>query len=259
VSQGLSLISEAQRLAKIILTSKKVVALTGAGISTESGIPDFRGPSGLWKQVNPSLATIQSYRLFPEAFWYFMIKTANLILKAKPNRAHYALTELERLGKLSCVITQNVDGLHLKAGSKNVVELHGNMREAVCLSCGTVIPLKEALKKAKRGCLRPYCKKCGGPIKLNVVLFNEPLPQEALERAIWESRSCDLMLVVGSSLQVYPAASLPEYAKLRGAKVVIINEEPTPFDDNADVVIRAKAGEALPAVVDLVKRTLSSF
>ena len=248
--------SEVQRLAKMVASSNKVVALTGAGISTESGIPDFRGPNGLWKRIDPSLATIQAFKLFPEVFWHFMVGIADLILKAKPNRAHYALVELERMGKLSSVITQNVDGLHLKAGSRNVIELHGNVREAVCLSCGKVVPLEEALKMAKRSCFRPLCKKCGGPIKLNVVLFNEPLPQKALERAIWESRTCDLMLVVGSSLQVYPAASLPEYAKLRGAKVAIINEEPTPFDDNADVVIRARAGEVLPILVGLVKETL---
>jgi len=124
------------------------------------------------------------------------------------------------------------------------------------LSCGDVIPLKEALKMAKRSCLRPLCRRCGGPLKLNVVLFNEPLPQKALERAIQESRTCDLMLVVGSSLLVHPASSLPEYAKLRGARVAIINEEPTPFDDSADVVIRGKAGEALSMVVGFVKEAL---
>jgi NAD-dependent deacetylase len=240
----------------MVASSNKVVALTGAGISTESGIPDFRGPQGLWKQVDPRTSTIQFFRQFPDVFWQFMVDRLGSIVRAEPNRAHYALAELERMGKLSSVITQNVDGLHLKAGSRNVIELHGNVREAVCLSCGKVVPLKEALKMAKRSCFRPLCRKCGGPIKLNVVLFNEPLPQKALERAIWESRTCDLMLVVGSSLQVYPAASLPEYAKLRGAKVAIINEEPTPFDDNADVVIRARAGEVLPILVGLVKETL---
>jgi NAD-dependent deacetylase len=251
---GLS--AEVERIAEMILESKKVVALTGAGISTESGIPDFRGPQGLWKQVDPRTSTVQFFRQFPDIFWQFMVDRLGSMVRAEPNRAHYALVELERMGKLSSVITQNVDGLHLKAGSRNVIELHGNVREAVCLSCGKVVPLEEALKMAKRSCFRPLCKKCGGPIKLNVVLFNEPLPQKALERAIWESRTCDLMLVVGSSLQVYPAASLPEYAKLRGAKVAIINEEPTPFDDNADVVIRARAGEVLPILVGLVKETL---
>jgi len=252
----LDLASKARFLAEMIVASSKAVALTGAGVSTESGIPDFRGPNGLWKRIDPRLATIQSFKLFPEVFWLFMLKSADLILKAKPNRAHYALAELERMGKLSSVITQNVDGLHFKAGSRNVVELHGNMREAVCLSCGYVIPLKEALKMAKRSYFSPLCKKCGGLIKPKVVLFDELLPCKALEKAIWESRTCDLMLVAGTSLQVYPAASLPEYAKLRGAKVAIINEEPTPFDENADVVIRAKVGEALPAIVDLVKEAL---
>jgi len=253
---NVNLVREVKRVADMILESKKAVALTGAGISTESGIPDFRGPQGLWKQIDPSTGTIQFFRQYPDVFWQFIVNRLESFVRAEPNKAHYALAELERMGRLSSVITQNVDGLHQKAGSKNVIELHGNMREAACLSCGYVIPLKEALKMAKRSYFSPLCKKCGGLIKPNVVLFNEPLPREALEKAIWESRTCDLMLVAGTSLQVYPAASLPEYAKLRGAKVAIINEEPTPFDENADVVIRAKVGEALPAIVDLVKETL---
>jgi len=247
---------EVEQVAKMILESRKVVALTGAGISTESGIPDFRGPQGLWKQVDPKTSTIQFFKQFPEKFWQFMVERLEAIMRAEPNRAHYALAELERIGKLSSVITQNVDGLHFKAGSKNVIELHGNVREAVCLSCGDVISLKKALKMAKRSYFRPFCKRCGGPIKPNVVLINEPLPQGVLEKAVWESRTCDLMLVVGTSLQVCPAAYLPEYAKLRGAKVAVINEEPTPFDDNADVVIHAKAGDVLPVIAGLVKEAL---
>jgi len=239
----------------MIVTSNKVVALTGAGISTESGIPDFRGPDGLWKRVDPSLATIQSFRLFPEVFWYFMIKNVDLILKAKPNRAHYALAELERMGRLSSIITQNVDGLHFKAGSRNVIELHGNAREAVCLSCGNTVSMEEAMVMAKRDHLPPKCE-CGGVLKPNMVLFNEPLPKEAYRRALLESRACDFMLVVGTSLQVYPAAYLPVVAKQRGAGLVIINMEPTPFDDIADVVIHAKAGEVMPAIVNAVKKSL---
>jgi NAD-dependent deacetylase len=247
--------SEVQRLAKMVASSNKVVALTGAGISTESGIPDFRGPNGLWKRIDPSLATIQAFKLFPEVFWHFMVGIADLILKAKPNRAHYALVELERMGKLSSVITQNVDGLHIKAGSRNVIELHGNVREAVCLSCGKVVPMEEAMGKVKRGYLPPRCE-CGGVLKPNVVLFNEPLPEEAYRRALLESGTCDLMLVVGTSLQVYPAAYLPVVAKQRGARLVIINMEPTPLDDVADVAIHAKAGEALPAIVNALKKNL---
>jgi NAD-dependent deacetylase len=251
----LGFISEVRCLAKTIVVSHKVVALTGAGISTESGIPDFRGPNGLWKRVDPSLATIQSFKLFPEAFWYFMVECADSILKAKPNRAHYALAELEVMGKLSSIITQNVDGLHFKAGSRNVIELHGNMREAVCLSCGNVISMEEAMDMAKSGHLPPRCG-CGGVLKPNVVLFNEPLPEEAYKRALLESRTCNLMLAVGTSLQVYPAAYLPVVAKQRGARLAIINMEPTPLDDIADAVIQAKAGEALPAIVDIVRKGL---
>ena len=252
----MGLAREVKLVADMILESKKVVALTGAGISTESGIPDFRGPQGLWKQIDPRTSTIQFFRQFPDAFWQFVVARLESITRAEPNRAHYALAELERLGKLSCVITQNVDGLHFKAGSKNVVELHGNMREAVCLSCRRVVSMEEAMSMAKRGHLPPRCD-CGGVLKPNVVLFNEPLPKDAYRRALVESMRCDLMLVVGTSLQVYPAAYLPAVAKQRGAKLVIINMEPTPFDEAADVVIQAKAGEALPAIVEIVKEGLS--
>jgi NAD-dependent deacetylase len=250
---GLS--AEVERIAEMILESKKVVALTGAGISTESGIPDFRGPQGLWKQVDPRTSTIQFFRQFPDVFWQFMVDRLGSIVRAEPNRAHYALVELERMGKLSSVITQNVDGLHIKAGSRNVIELHGNVREAVCLSCGKVVPMEEAMGKVKRGYLPPRCE-CGGVLKPNVVLFNEPLPEEAYRRALLESGTCDLMLVVGTSLQVYPAAYLPVVAKQRGARLVIINMEPTPLDDVADVAIHAKAGEALPAIVNALKKSL---
>jgi len=250
---GLS--AEVERIAEMILESKKVVALTGAGISTESGIPDFRGPQGLWKQVDPRTSTVQFFRQFPDIFWQFMVDRLGSMVRAEPNRAHYALVELERMGKLSSVITQNVDGLHIKAGSRNVIELHGNVREAVCLSCGKVVPMEEAMGKVKRGYLPPRCE-CGGVLKPNVVLFNEPLPEEAYRRALLESGTCDLMLVVGTSLQVYPAAYLPVVAKQRGARLVIINMEPTPLDDVADVAIHAKAGEALPAIVNALKKSL---
>jgi len=246
---------EVERVAEMILESKKAVALTGAGISTESGIPDFRGPQGLWKQIDPSTGTIQFFRQFPDVFWQFIVDRLESMVRAKPNRAHYALAELEVMGKLSSIITQNVDGLHFKAGSRNVIELHGNMREAVCLSCGNVISMEEAMDMAKSGHLPPRCG-CGGVLKPNVVLFNEPLPEEAYKRALLESRTCNLMLAVGTSLQVYPAAYLPVVAKQRGARLAIINMEPTPLDDIADAVIQAKAGEALPAIVDIVRKGL---
>lgn len=248
--------NDARYVAKMIIESKKTVALTGAGISTESGIPDFRGPEGLWKQIDPRLVTIQSFRMFPEVFWYFMVEKFESIMKAQPNKAHYALAELEKIGKLSSIITQNVDSLHFKAGSKNVIELHGSMREAVCMNCGTIIPMEEALKMAKKSYYLPMCEGCGGILKANVILFNESLPEEKLKRALYESRTCDLMLVVGTSLQVYPAAYMPTIAKQRGAKLAIVNMEPTPLDDSADAVIHAKAGEVLPVIVEIVKESL---
>jgi len=249
-------VREVEQVAGMILGSKKAVALTGAGISTESGIPDFRGPQGLWKQIDPSTGTIQFFRQYPDIFWQFIVNRLESFVRAEPNRAHYALAELERMGKLSSVITQNVDGLHFKAGSRNVVELHGNMREAVCLSCSRIVSMEEAMGMAKRGHLPPRCE-CGGVLKPNVVLFNEPLPEEAYRRALWESGACDLMLIVGTSLQVYPAAYLPVIAKRRGAKLAIVNMEPTPLDEVADAVVYAKAGEALPAIVDIVRKGLS--
>jgi len=248
--------SSVRYVAEMIIESKKTVALTGAGISTESGIPDFRGPEGLWKKIDPRLVTIQSFRMFPEVFWYFIAERFESLMKAQPNKAHYALAELEKIGKLSSIITQNVDGLHFKAGSKNVIELHGNMREAICMNCSTIVPMDEALKMAKRNYYLPMCKSCGGILKANVILFNEPLPKEAIEKALCESRTCDLMLVIGTSLQVYPAAYMPAIAKQRGAKLAIINMEPTPLDDSADVVIHAKAGEVLPVIVGIIKEKL---
>lgn len=249
-------VNDAHRAVDLIIESKKIVAFTGAGVSTESGIPDFRGPEGLWKKIDPRLVTIQYFKMFPEVFWYFIVEKFENILKSQPNKAHYALAELEKVGKLSSIITQNVDGLHFKAGSKNVIELHGNMREAVCMNCGAIVPMEEALRMAKKSYYIPRCEDCGGILKANVVLFNEPLPEEALKRALHESRTCDLMLVIGTSLQVYPAAYMPAIAKQKGAKLVIVNMEPTPLDDSANVVIHAKAGEVLPVIVNSVKERL---
>ncbi|RLF19805.1 MAG: NAD-dependent protein deacylase [Thermoprotei archaeon] len=242
-----------EAIAELIVKSRKAVALTGAGISTESGIPDFRGPQGLWKRVDPKIGTIEFFMEHPDEFWRFQLDRLKEMMKAKPNRAHYALAELEKMGKLSAVITQNVDGLHLKAGSKNVIEIHGNLRTAVCIRCKRVIPIEEALRLIESGVFPPKCEKCGSLLKTGSILFNEPIPEEALTRSYIEAETCDFMMAIGTSLQVYPAAYLPVLAKRRGAKLAIINMEPTPLDDIADVVVHGKVGDVLESVLKLVK------
>lgn len=242
------------RIAEMIVASGKIVALTGAGVSTESGIPDFRGPQGLWSLIDPKLSSIEFFMDHPEEFWYFMLGVIELVRSAQPNMAHYALAELERMGKLSAIITQNIDGLHFKAGSRNVIELHGDLRTVRCTKCRRVMFIDEALSIIKTGIFPPKCRECDSLLKFNVVLFNEPIPQSALFKAYAESESCDLMISVGTSLQVYPAAHLPLLAKRQGAKLAIINLEPTPLDDMADVVVRAKAGEVLMAIVERVRK-----
>ncbi|MCS7140153.1 MAG: NAD-dependent protein deacetylase [Candidatus Nezhaarchaeota archaeon] len=241
-----------------IVASKRIVALTGAGISTESGVPDFRGPQGLWKQVDPRISTIEFFREHPDEFWRFQLNRIKKIMEVQPNKGHYALAELEKMGKLSAIITQNVDGLHSKAGSKNVIELHGNIRIAKCVKCNKVVPIEEALKIIDEGIFPPTCRSCGGLFKTGTVLFNEPIPEEALAKAYIESENCDLMIVIGTSLRVYPAAYLPIVAKRRGAKVIIINMEPTPLDEVADIVIHNKAGDVLTAIVKKLREKVGA-
>ncbi len=270
-----------RQAARDIVKASKVVALTGAGISTESGIPDFRGPDGLWKRYDPEEFTFSRFISDPARYWSMHLSIARSefsMLKAEPNPAHYALARLEELGKLDCVITQNVDGLHQKAGSKNVIEFHGNVREAVCMSCRNIIPIEEAHRKAEEGELPPRCDNCGGVLKPNAILFEEPIPREALLRAEEEAILCDLMLVVGTSAVVYPAADLPRIAKEKrsyrnwlvvgyqphvpggyGAKVIEINMEPTPLTGIiSDYIIEGRAGEILPRIVDEVERMVKS-
>lgn len=236
------------RLAELISESNKIVVFTGAGISVESGIPDFRGPNGLWRKYDPRVASIDYFMNNPEGFWKFALDVAETLRNARPNPAHIAIAKLEELGKVHCVITQNIDGLHQRAGSKNVIEVHGNAYEASCISCGAPYKTEEILRKAAKGI--PKCSFCGGLIKPNIVLFGERLPWGALFDAYKCAEKCDLMLIVGSSLVVYPAAEIPMKALKRGAKIAIVNLEPTPLDDYASVIVHGKAGEILPKVVD---------
>ncbi|MBU4193688.1 MAG: NAD-dependent deacylase [Actinobacteria bacterium] len=241
---------EFEHVARLIESAGSVVALAGAGISVESGIPDFRSPGGLWTRFDPSIyATFESFMNNPTKFWEMAEELNPLLEGAEPNPAHMALVELERLGKCDVVITQNIDNLHQRAGSSDVLELHGTFHTGTCLKCGTRLTYEE-IKQAAAGRVVPVCKSCGGSIKPDVVLFGEPLNAAVLQRAVELATECDLMIVVGSGLEVFPAASLPNYAKRGNAKLVFINIAATVSDDIADVIIVEKAGEALPRIVE---------
>ena len=230
-------------------------------MSTESGIPDFRSPGGIWSKYDPDDFTFQRYVKEPKTrqkIWEIFTESG-LLIDAQPNPAHYAVAELERLGKLDCVVTQNVDNLHQKAGNSpdKVLELHGNMRQALCLKCNQRFPLEDIIKRLKETSKPPDCLNCGGVIKPDAVFFGEPLPERTLKEAIFHSRNCDLLMVIGSTLIVYPAAFIPMYAKEAGAQLIIINLSPTPLDTQATVLIRGKAGEVMTKVMEKVRNKLS--
>ena len=246
------------KAAKMIIKANKIVALTGAGISVESGIPDFRGPSGLWKKYNPEIASISFFQKNPEEFWEFSLEIWKVLKHAKPNPAHKALAKLEKMGKLQCVITQNIDGLHQKAGSKKVLEIHGSANWLICTSCRARHPSEMVVKQLKSGMTIPLCNLCGGLLRPDAVLFGDMLPQDVFNEAVNEASKSDLMLIVGSSLVVFPAAQLPSIAKKNGAKIILINLEKTWFDDKADIVIRGKAGDILPKIVKNVKKLVKA-
>ena len=245
------------RARELIRESRYVVALTGAGISTPSGIPDFRSPGrGLWEKANPVLlASIHSFRLRPRAFYGWLRPLSKAMRDAVPNSAHLSLARLERCGVLRRVLTQNVDGLHQKAGSDGVLELHGNAREAICLKCRSlhteIGEMIDAL--VERGEI-PRCPRCGAILKPNAILYGEALPARALLEARIEAERCNLMLVVGSSLVVSPAADLPVIARRNGAKMIIVNAEETPLDSLATVILRGDVAELLPQIVGTLEQ-----
>ena len=234
-----------------LVHSRKSVALTGAGISAGSGIPTFRGSQGLWSKYDPAeYADIDAFMRNPAKVWVMIKELLDVITSARPNPAHIALAELEGMGLLSSVITQNVDNLHQRAGSKNVIEYHGNNERFYCLECQARYSLKDFSLKE----MPPRCR-CGGIIRPDVVFFGEPIPLKALISAEAEARSCELMLVVGTSAIVYPAANLPYLAKAAGAKVVEVNLEETPLTGYiSDYILKGSAGEILPIIVEEVKR-----
>ena len=249
-----------ERVADLILTSQRVVVFTGAGVSTESGLPDFRSPGGIWDRFDPDDFTYQKFVSQPETrkLWWQLIHEGSLSLEIKPNPAHYAIAELERLGKLDSVITQNIDNLHQAAGvpDEKVFELHGNLRWSVCLSCGRRYPFEQVKIKLDEGHDVPRCEACSGVLKPSIVFFGEMLPEGVFEAAARRAEGADLFMVIGSTLIVYPAADIPARACRSGARLAIINLSPTPLDYEAAVLIRAKAGESMARVMELVREKL---
>lgn len=243
-----TLVQQAQRL---LANARHVVALTGAGISTPSGIPDFRSPSsGLWEQVDPMhVASLFAFRQRPQDFYDWIHPVARKTLAARPNAAHKALAQLEEFGPLQAVITQNIDMLHSKAGSQKIIEIHGHLRELTCLRCYGIVPAEPVLQQFLESGETPRCA-CGGVLKPNVILFGEQLPVRALSESKRQARRCDLMLVAGSSLEVAPAGDLPVLARDAGARLIIVNYEQTHADPLADVVIHADVVEILPQLAE---------
>lgn len=233
--------------AELLDASQYVVALTGAGISTPSGIPDFRSESsGLWRQVEPlEVASLWGFHDQPERFYRWFRPLLHKMAAARPNGAHKALAQLEAAGRLAAIVTQNIDSLHQAAGSRQVVELHGHTRTVTCLACRETYEAAAILEDVLRDILPPPCPACGGLLKPDVVLFGEPLSYELLSRAQHEALRADVLLVIGSSLEVMPAADLPLLAKRRGAKLVLINRTATALDDQMDVIVRADVVKAV--------------
>ncbi len=241
--------------ASLFKQSHYALAFTGAGISTDSGIPDFRSQElGLWHNVDAmTVASIFGFKRNPQAFYDWVAPLTRTTLAARPNNAHITLAELERRGFLHGVITQNIDMLHTRAGSQCIYELHGHMRTATCISCFKVFEGEPILKQFIEDGRVPHCKICNGVLKPDVILFGEQLPIREFQNAQEAVRRCDLMLVVGSSLEVAPAGDIPLMAARRGTKLIIINLEPTPADKMAEVVIHARAAEILPEIARRVE------
>lgn len=241
---------EAARLAALIRENQPCVVLTGAGMSTESGIPDFRSPGGLWTQFDPlDYGSIDSFRADPERVWRFYAPRFAALTAAEPNAGHLALAELERRGLVRAVVTQNIDLLHERAGSREVIEVHGSIRSSTCPSCGSRYRLDEVLRLLESGGGAPRCPACGAVLKPDVVFFGELLPEAAIDRAYELARSARLLLVVGSGLEVWPVSMLPDETARAGGQVAIVNRGPTTFDDRAVLKIEGGAGETLAALV----------
>ena len=238
---------------QLVARARRIVALTGAGISTDSGIPDFRGPRGVWT-LNPKAERMSDIRYYvsdPEVrrlSW--QSRLAHPAWTAEPNAGHHALVELERHGKLHALITQNIDGLHQRAGHDpdRVIEVHGTLHHAVCLGCGRRLPMQDVLERVKAGEEDPGCEICGGILKSDTVSFGQPLVPGVIERAMRAAAEADCLVAIGTSLQVYPIAAAVPAAKAAGATLIIVNAEPTPFDEIADACLDGSISEVLPAL-----------
>jgi len=252
---------QTEKVAQWIVTSKRVVVFAGAGLSTESGIPDFRSPGGVWDRYNPEDFYFQNFlasEASREKYWQMASEMYDPMKKAQPNLAHLAIAEMERLGKLDCIITQNIDGLHPKAGNseEKIIELHGTAMCVTCLSCHKRYDREEIQQRLQKGERAPRCNDCGGPLKPATISFGQSMPERETDEAYHRSSLCDLFIVIGSSLVVQPAASMPLVAKRNGAKLVIINRDPTGYDDMADMVIHGQAGPIMAAILENVRHRL---
>lgn len=242
-------------VAELMSRSSKMVVFTGAGISTESGIPDYRGPNGVWKTNRaPTVKDVKTDQESREQRWQHQRQRYPEMQAKQPNAGHRAIASLEQAGLVSAIVTQNIDGLHQKAGSSNerVLELHGSSHRFRCVNCGRHYDATAIHARLEDGEVDPRCKVCGGALRTSTILFGESLPQETLRQAAEASATTDLMLVVGSSLVVKPASQLPVVARKRGAALIIVNREPTPLDDIANAVIRGEAGPILESLASLV-------
>ena len=248
-----------ETIAGWIVASKGVVVFVGAGMSTESGIPDFRSPGGVWDRYDPEDFQFQRFLIDErsrENYWKMATEMYDSMKDAKPNAGHLAIAELERLGKLDCLITQNIDGLHFKAGNsaQRVLELHGTAMAVACVSCGKRFEREPVQARIVSGEKAPRCEACGGLLKPATIFFGQAMPEWETAEAYRRSEASDLFIVVGSSLVVHPAASMPVVAKRAGAKLVIINRDETPLDNLADMVVHGEAGKMTEAILVHVRR-----
>lgn len=244
------------KAAELLINSKNAVVLTGAGISTESGIPDFRGESGIWAKYKPEIyGSIQSFLNDPSKFWKMAEDIAPTLFNAEPNAGHYAIAALEKMNIVKAIITQNIDELHQKAGSIIVYEVHGNINRFSCLGCRASYNKQQLLRKMKKEKKSPpLCDFCATPLKPSVVLFGESLPNFEKYMSIDLAKKTDVMLIAGSSLSVAPVCDLPLYTVSEGGKLIIINDEPTYLDERAEIVINNKTGTMLPLIVEEIKK-----
>jgi NAD-dependent deacetylase len=249
------------KTAEVLATSNNAIALTGAGISTESGIPDFRSPGGLWTRVDPGEFSIDRFLQNPSRFWRMHLDLKSSgdfdLASADPNPAHYALARMEQMGILKCIITQNVDNLHQRAGSVEVVEFHGNLLRAACMKCRSLEPIEDVEARIESGeSESPRCRNCGGLLKPDAVFFGEAIPSRALMISQVQSQKCDVLIVVGTSLQVYPAAQIPLSVKLKHppAVVVEVNREPSSLHEQVtDILMIGSAGDILSRLLEALE------